>query len=70
MNACRPRVNFRKGFELLLGREGFPALAGFFTTWASSPQMGERLFAAVSAAAARYPDRYFALSVIAQPPER
>ena len=56
-----------KGFELLLGREGFPALAGFFTSWASSPQMGEPLFKAVSEAAARYPDRYFALSVIAKP---
>jgi acetate---CoA ligase (ADP-forming) len=57
-----------KGFDLLLGREGFPALAGFFTTWADSPQMGEKLFASVSGAAARYPDRYFALSVIASEP--
>lgn len=54
-----------KGFELLLGREGFPALAGFFTTWPLSPQMGEKLFASVTGAAARYPDRYFVLSVIA-----
>src|SRR5207253_1472330 len=32
-----------KGFDLLLGKEKFPALIGFFTTWASSPQMAERL---------------------------
>jgi acetate---CoA ligase (ADP-forming) len=54
-----------KGFDLLLGREGFPALAAFFLLWASSPKMGEILFNSVAAAAARYPDRYFALSVIA-----
>jgi acyl-CoA synthetase (NDP forming) len=54
-----------KGFDLLLGREGFPAIAAFFLLWASSPKMGEILFSSVSAAAARYPDRYFALSVIA-----
>ena len=56
-----------KGFDLLLGRENFPAMLGFFTTWASSPQMGEKLFESVTAAATRYPDRYFALSVIAAP---
>jgi acyl-CoA synthetase (NDP forming) len=54
-----------KGFDLLLGREGFPAIAAFFLLWATSPKMGEILFASVSSAAARYPDRYFALSVIA-----
>jgi acetate---CoA ligase (ADP-forming) len=54
-----------KGFDLLLGREGFPAIAAFFLLWASSPKMGEILFNSVAAAAARYPDRYFALSVIA-----
>jgi acyl-CoA synthetase (NDP forming) len=54
-----------KGFDLLLGREGFPAIAAFFLLWASSPKMGDILFNSVSAAAARYPDRYFALSVIA-----
>jgi acyl-CoA synthetase (NDP forming) len=54
-----------KGFDLLLGREGFPAVAAFFLLWASSPKMGEILFNSVFAAAARYPDRYFALSVIA-----
>jgi acyl-CoA synthetase (NDP forming) len=54
-----------KGFDLLLGREGFPAVAAFFLLWASSPKMGEILFNSVSAAAARYPDRYFALCVIA-----
>ncbi len=56
-----------KGFELLLGKENFPAMIGFFTTWASSPQMAEPLFKSVSDAAARYPDRYFALSAIASP---
>jgi acyl-CoA synthetase (NDP forming) len=56
-----------KGFDLLLGKENFPAMIGFFTTWASSPQMAEPLFKSVSAAAARYPDRYFALSAIASP---
>jgi acetate---CoA ligase (ADP-forming) len=54
-----------KGFELLLGREGFPAIAAFFLLWATSPKMGDTLFKSVSSAAARYPDRYFALSVIA-----
>ena len=48
-------------------RRNFPAMVGFFTTWASSPQMAEPLFKAVSGAAARYPDRYFALSAIATP---
>jgi acetate---CoA ligase (ADP-forming) len=56
-----------KGFDLLLGKEKFPAMVGFFTTWASSPQMAEPLFRSVSAAAARYPDAYFALSAIASP---
>jgi acyl-CoA synthetase (NDP forming) len=56
-----------KGFDLLLGKENFPAMVGFFTTWASSPQMAEPLFKAVTSAAARYPDRYFALSAIASP---
>lgn len=56
-----------KGFDLLLGKENFPSLVGFFTTWASSPQMAEPLFKAVTGAAARYPDRYFALSAIASP---
>src|SRR5271155_5109453 len=56
-----------KGFDLLLGKEGFPSMVGFFTTWASSPQMAEPLFQSVSSAAARYPDRYFALSAIASP---
>jgi acyl-CoA synthetase (NDP forming) len=56
-----------KGFELLLGKENFPSMVGFFTTWASSPQMAEPLFKSVSEAAARYPDRYFALSAIASP---
>jgi acyl-CoA synthetase (NDP forming) len=55
-----------KGFELLLGREGFPAIAAFFLLWANSPRMGESLFNSVAAAAARYPDRYFALCVIAR----
>jgi len=55
-----------KGFDLLLGREEFPAIAAFFLLWASSPKMGEILFRSVSQAAARYPDRYFALSVIAR----
>ncbi|HLY46960.1 MAG TPA: acetate--CoA ligase family protein [Stellaceae bacterium] len=56
-----------KGFDLLLGKENFPAMVGFFTTWASSPQMAEPLFRAVTGAAARYPDSYFALSAIATP---
>jgi acetate---CoA ligase (ADP-forming) len=56
-----------KGFDLLLGKENFPAMVGFFTTWASSPQMAEPLFKSVTAAAAKYPDRYFALSAIASP---
>jgi acyl-CoA synthetase (NDP forming) len=55
-----------KGFDLLLGREGFPAIAAFFLLWANSPKMGEVLFNSVSSAAMRYPDRYFALSVIAR----
>ncbi len=56
-----------KGFDLLLGKEKFPAMVGFFTTWASSPQMAEPLFKSVSEAAARYPEAYFALSAIASP---
>ncbi len=56
-----------KSFELLFGKENFPAMVAFFTTWASSPQMAEPLFQSVSKAAARYPDRYFALSAIASP---
>ena len=56
-----------KSFDLLFGKEDFPAMVAFFTTWASSPQMAEPLFKAVSGAAARYPDRYFALSAIAAP---
>jgi acyl-CoA synthetase (NDP forming) len=56
-----------KSFDLLFGRENFPAMVAFFTTWASSPQMAEPLFRAVSGAAERYPDRYFALSAIASP---
>ncbi len=56
-----------KSFDLLFGKENFPAMVAFFTTWASSPQMAEPLFRSVSAAAARYPDRYFALSAIASP---
>lgn len=56
-----------KSFDLLFGKENFPAMVAFFTTWASSPQMAEPLFQAVSAAATRYPDRYFALSAIASP---
>ena len=56
-----------KSFELLFGKENFPAMVAFFTTWASSPQMAEPLFKAVSGIAGRYPDRYFALSAIASP---
>src|SRR5205085_9537438 len=56
-----------KSFELLFGKENFPAMIGFFTTWASSPQMAEPLFNSVATAAANYPDRYFALSAIASP---
>ena len=56
-----------KGFDLLLGKEKFPSMVGFFTTWASSPQMAEPLFKSVSGAAARYPDCYIALSAIAAP---
>jgi len=56
-----------KAFELLFGRENFPAMVGFFTTWASSRQMAEPLFRSVTEAVARYPDRYFALSAIATP---
>ena len=55
-----------KSFDLLLGQEGFPAIAAFSLLWASSPKTGEILFNSISAAAARYPDRYFALSVIAR----
>jgi acetate---CoA ligase (ADP-forming) len=51
----------------LFGKENFPAMVAFFTTWASSPQMAEPLYKAVAGAAARYPDRYFALSAIASP---
>jgi len=56
-----------RSFDLLFGTENFPAMVAFFTTWASSPQMAEPLFQSVSSAAARYPDRYFALSAIASP---
>src|SRR4029077_13705789 len=56
-----------KSFDLLFGKENFPGMVAFFTTWASSPQMAEPLFQAVSGAASRYPDRYFALSAIASP---
>lgn len=56
-----------KSFDLLLGREKFPSMVGFFTTWASSPQMAEPLFKSLSGAAERYPDSYIALSAIAAP---
>jgi acyl-CoA synthetase (NDP forming) len=56
-----------KGFDLLLGKEKFPSMVGFFTTWASSPQMAEPLFKSVTGAASRYPDCYLALSAIASP---
>ncbi|HZK92177.1 MAG TPA: CoA-binding protein, partial [Stellaceae bacterium] len=56
-----------KGFDLLLGKERFPSMVGFFTTWASSPQMAEPLFASLTGAAARYPECYLALSAIAAP---
>ena len=59
-----------KSFDLLFGKENFPAMVAFFTTWASSPQMAEPLFKSVSEAAAKYPDRYFALSAIATPEMR
>jgi acetate---CoA ligase (ADP-forming) len=59
-----PKI-IEKAFDLLLGREGFPAIAAFFLLWASSPRMGEILFNSISAAAARYADRYIALSVVA-----
>src|SRR5882672_11619563 len=59
-----------KGFDLLLGKEKFPAMVGFFTTWASSPQMAEPLFKSVTGAASRYPDCYLALSAIATPEMR
>ena len=32
-----------KSFDLLFGKENFPAMVAFFTTWASSPQMAEPL---------------------------
>src|SRR3954469_12440911 len=44
-----------QSFALLFGNENFPAMVGFFTAWASSPQMAEPLFKAVTGAAARYP---------------
>ncbi|HEY1795471.1 MAG TPA: acetate--CoA ligase family protein [Stellaceae bacterium] len=56
-----------KGFDLLLGKEKFPSMVGFFTTWASSPQMAEPLYKALSGAAQCYPDAYIALSAIAAP---
>jgi acyl-CoA synthetase (NDP forming) len=56
-----------KGFDLLLGKEQFPSMVGFFTTWASSPQMAEPLYKSVTGAAERHPDAYFALSAIAAP---
>ena len=56
-----------KSFDLLLGAEKFPSMVGFFTTWASSPQMAEPLFKSLSGAAERYPDSYLALSAIAAP---
>jgi acyl-CoA synthetase (NDP forming) len=56
-----------KAFDLLFGKENFPSMVAFFTTWASSPQMAEPLYKAVVGAAERYPDRYFALSAIASP---
>jgi acyl-CoA synthetase (NDP forming) len=56
-----------KGFDLLLGKEKFPSMVGFFTTWASSPQMAEPLYKAISGAAERHPDAYIALSAIAAP---
>src|SRR4029077_6741161 len=51
-----------KGFDLSLGKENFRAMVGFFTPGATSPKMAEPLFKSVTAAAAKYPDRYFALS--------
>jgi acyl-CoA synthetase (NDP forming) len=56
-----------KSFDLLLGKEKFPSMVGFFTTWASSPQMAEPLFKSLTGAAERYPDSYLALSAIAAP---
>jgi acyl-CoA synthetase (NDP forming) len=56
-----------KGFDLLLGKEKFPSMVGFFTTWASSPQMAEPLYKSITGAVGRYPESYFALSAIASP---
>src|ERR1700686_1293078 len=46
-----------KGFDLMTAKENFPTVVGFFTPGATSPQMTEPLFKAVTSAAARYPDR-------------
>src|SRR5580693_5998915 len=56
-----------KSFDLLLGKEKFPSMVGFFTTWASSPQMAEPLYKSITGAVGRYPESYFALSAIASP---
>ena len=56
-----------KSFDLLLGKEKFPSMVGFFTTWASSPQMAEPLYKSLSGATEKYPESYIALSAIAVP---
>ncbi|HJU20144.1 MAG TPA: acetate--CoA ligase family protein [Stellaceae bacterium] len=55
-----------QAFDLLLGREGFPAIIAYLLALAESPKLGETVHALLAAAARRYPDRYIALSVIAR----
>jgi acyl-CoA synthetase (NDP forming) len=54
-----------KAFDLLLGREGFPAVVAYLLALAASPKLGETVYNLVAGAARRYADRYIALAVIA-----
>lgn len=51
----------------MLEQGGYDALAGFFTSWPSSPTMSPVLLAAVKAVAERFPQTPIALSILAPP---
>ena len=53
-----PRSSTRAS-TCLLGKEKFPSMVGFFTTWASSPQMAEPLFKSVSGGRRALPRQLF-----------
>lgn len=51
----------------MLEQGGYDALAGFFTSWPSSPTMSPVLLAAVKSVAERFPETPIALSILAPP---